>query len=226
MGYASSRPTCQHSYTPSHSINYDDNYYNHKYQGIPRDGYTVLIERMLDLPNISLYLSSKFERKQKEDFDHVFCSGPLDSWFGYEYGQLPYRTLDFEVFRGKGDYQGAAVINYCDQDVPFTRITEHKHFAPWETHEKTIYYREFSRDCGENDLPYYPIRLAGAMPLLQRYVNLALSERGVTFVGRLGTYRYLDMDITVKEALEISGVFKECLRKDVPMPVFVADPMK
>ena len=207
-------------------FNYDDNYYDHKYQGVPRDGYTALIEHMLDLPNITKCLNATFERKQKADFDHVFYSGPLNSWFDHIYNSLPYRTLDFEIFRETGDYQGAAVINYCDQDVPYTQITEHKHFAPWESHEKTICYKEFSRSCGENDIPYYPIRLAGAMPLLQRYVNLALSERGVTFVGRLGTYRYLDMDVTIKEALDITSIFLECLSKGVSMPAFVIDPMK
>ena len=188
-------------------FNYDDNYYDHRHQGIPRDGYTALIERMLDLPNIRIVLNQKFDRKQAENFDYVFYSGPIDSWFGYEYGRLPYRTLDFEVFRGKGDYQGAAVINYCDQDVPFTRITDHKHFAPWETHEKTIYYREFSRDCGENDLPYYPIRITRHIPILQKYIVLALAESKVIFVGRLGTYRYLDMDVTIMEALKVADAF-------------------
>ncbi len=90
----------------------------------------------------------------------------------------------------------------------------------------TICYKEFSRPCGNDDVPYYPIRLASNMPLLQRYVDLALTMKDVTFVGRLGTYRYLDMDVAIKEALEISDIFLDCLRKDIPIPAFTVNPMK
>ena len=134
-------------------------------------------------------------------YDHVIWSAPLDSWFDYQYGRLGYRTLDFEKVTDDGDFQGNAVINYCDQEIPFTRISEHKHFSPWEQHEKTVYYKEFSRLCAENDIPYYPIRLINDKDLLVKYVELAQQENDVTFVGRLGTYRYLDMDVTIAEAL-------------------------
>lgn len=188
-------------------FNYDDNYYNHKYQGIPEDGYTALIDRMLDVRGITVHLNVRFEASQKAGFDHVFYSGPIDAWFNYVYGCLSYRTLDFKILRDDGDYQGNAVINYCDDDVPYTRITEHKHFAPWESHEKTVCYMEYSRDCGENDIPYYPIRLAGEMTQLAKYEALAQKEADVTFVGRLGTYRYLDMDMSIDESLKISAKF-------------------
>lgn len=206
-------------------FNYDDNYFNHKYQGIPKEGYTKLIERMLDSPNITVLLNNTFNRTMKADYDHVFYSGPLDAWFDYANGRLPYRTLDFEVFRDKGDYQGTAVVNYCDQEVPYTRITEHKHFSPWDSHEQTICYREYSRLCDEGDIPYYPIRLTGEMAQLQSYIKLAEQERNVTFVGRLATYRYLDMDVTIKEALDAVDAFNAFIHEGISMPTFVCNPL-
>lgn len=188
-------------------FNYDDNYFNHKFQGMPKDGYTALVEKMFDAPNVTIHLNTVFDPAQKSDFDHVFFSGPLDAWFGYSNGRLPYRTLDFETFRDEGDYQGTAVVNYCEQEVPFTRITEHKHFSPWESHEQTICYKEFSRQCEENDIPYYPIRMNNENTQLQDYVDQANQEQNVTFVGRLATYRYLDMDVTIREALNVADKF-------------------
>jgi UDP-galactopyranose mutase len=99
-------------------------------------------------------------------------------------------------------------MNYGDINVPFTRISEHKHFTPWESHDKTIYFKEFSQLCNENDIPYYPIRLIKEQILLEKYIAKASNESNVTFVGRLGTYRYLDMDVTIKEALEVADKFK------------------
>ena len=98
-------------------------------------------------------------------------------------------------------------MNYGDRDVPYTRITEHKHFAPWEEHAGTVCYREYSRACEAGDIPYYPIRLVQEKALLAEYEALAQAEDGVTFLGRLGTYRYLDMDVTIREALDISAAF-------------------
>ena len=92
-------------------------------------------------------------------------------------------------------------MNYCSVDVPYTRITEHKYFSPWENHEGSVCYKEYSRACGENDIPYYPIRLVNDKFLLEKYIALAGKEKNVTFAGRLGTYRYMDMDVTIKEAL-------------------------
>lgn len=188
-------------------FNYDDNYFNHKYQGMPENGYTEIVERILDHERIAVHLGTRFAVERKGEFDHVFYSGPLDAWFDYSEGRLPYRTLDFEVFRGVGDYQGNAVINYCDEDIPYTRITEHKHFSPWETHEKTICYREYSRQCGSEDIPYYPIHLTSNQLSLERYRKMAANEPNVIFVGRLGTFRYLDMDVTIAEALKVAKTF-------------------
>lgn len=141
-------------------FNYDDNYFNHKYQGMPVNGYTELVENILKVPGITVHLNTRFDPATKGDYEHVFYSGPIDAWFKHVEGRLPYRTLDFEVFRDTGDYQGNAVVNYCDDAQPYTRITEHKHFSPWEKHERTICYKEYSRQCEENDTPYYPIRQA------------------------------------------------------------------
>ena len=186
-------------------FDYNDNYFDHPHQGIPRDGYTDVVGQMLDHRGISVNLATPWSRNLQ--YDHVFYTGPLDAWFDYAHGRLGYRTLDFTMVRSIGDAQGAAVINYCDESVPFTRVTEHKHFAPWEQHEQTVTYTEVSRECTPDDEPYYPIRLATEREMLGRYLTLAGHERNVTFVGRLATYRYLDMDVTVGEALAVADKF-------------------
>jgi UDP-galactopyranose mutase len=206
-------------------FNYDDNYFFHKFQGMPQNGYTAMIERILDHPNISVHLSTRFTRDEAAEFDHVFYSGPLDGWYDYDIGRLGYRTLDFERFTHQGDYQGCAVMNYGEVDVPWTRITEHKHFSPWESHEGSVMYREFSRLCGPDDIPYYPIRLMEEQELLKQYVTRAEAETGVTFVGRLGTYRYLDMDVTIREALNTARAFVQNTAAASPMPAFMVRPI-
>jgi UDP-galactopyranose mutase len=188
-------------------FNYDDNYFFHRHQGMPVDGYTRVIGRMLEHPRITVRLGTPLLREMVGDFDHLFWSGPLDGYYGYDLGRLPYRTLDFETFRDGGDWQGCAVMNYCDQEVPWTRVTEHKHFAPWEEHGETVCYREFSRACGPGDIPYYPISQLGKSDLLLRYEERAQREARVTFVGRLGTYRYMDMDVTIRAALDTARRF-------------------
>lgn len=184
-------------------FNYDDNYFSHKYQGIPKDGYTPIVANILNHKKIEVKLNKKFDKTMIKDFDHVIWTGQLDQWFDYSEGRLGYRTLDFEKFEAEGDFQGTAVINYGNQEIPYTRISEHKHFTSWEQHEKTIYFKEFSRECRVNDIPYYPIRLVNDKALLGNYIELANKELKVTFAGRLGTYRYMDMDVTIKEALEL-----------------------
>jgi len=188
-------------------FNYDDNYFFHKFQGMPENGYTAMIGKILDHEGITVKLETVFDRSQADEYDHVFYSGPLDGWFDYELGRLGYRTLDFERFTHEGDYQGCAVMNYGEVDVPYTRITEHKHFAPWESHEGSVCYREFSRAAEPGDIPYYPVRQVEEKALLADYVRLAEETPGVTFVGRLGTYRYLDMDVTIREALDTGRAF-------------------
>ena len=188
-------------------FNYNDNYYNHKYQGMPVDGYTAIVENILCHEYIQISLNKTFSKNDVTNYHHVFWSGPIDAYYNYEFGRLGYRTLDFEEFRYNGDYQGCAVMNYCDYDTPYTRISEHKYFSPWENHKNSICYKEYSRECKEGDTPYYPIRLVNEKKILSQYQEMSENESNVTFVGRLGTYRYLDMDVTIKEALTIAREF-------------------
>ncbi|MCX3263638.1 UDP-galactopyranose mutase [Pedobacter agri] len=189
-------------------FNYDDNYYNSKFQGIPVNGYTELVQNMINHSNIEVKLNTKYTREQNPKFDHTFYSGPLDAYFDFELGRLSYRTIFFEknIFDGE-DYQGNPVINYCSKDIPYTRVHEHKHFTPWEKHDKSIYLKEFSKETTAGDIPYYPKRLAADKVLLDAYRNLANNETKVTFIGRLGTYRYMDMHHVIDEALTISEDF-------------------
>ncbi|WP_321840473.1 UDP-galactopyranose mutase [Paraburkholderia bannensis] len=206
--------------------NYDDNYYASTYQGMPKHGYTYIVEKMLAHPNIKVHLSTRFSREMAADYDHLFYSGPIDGWFDHSEGRLGYRTLDFVAERHDGDFQGNAVINYGEADVPWTRISEHKHFSPWEAHEKTIIYKEHSRACGEDDVPYYPIRMVKEKALLEKYVALAKDERNITFMGRLGTYRYLDMHVTIAEALDTLSNYMDCQSAGRRAPVFSVDPLQ
>jgi UDP-galactopyranose mutase len=206
-------------------FNYDDNYFFHKFQGMPENGYTTMIGKILKHENIEVKLSTTFTRDMADGFDHVFYSGPLDGYFDYELGRLGYRTLDFERFTHQGDYQGCAVMNYGEEAVPYTRITEHKHFSPWESHEGSVLYREFSRAAEPEDIPYYPIRQVEEKALLNEYVALAQKSEGVTFVGRLGTYRYLDMDVTIREALDTAREFVVKIKAGEAVPAFFAAPV-
>ncbi|MCC5986583.1 MAG: NAD(P)-binding protein [Pararhodobacter sp.] len=206
-------------------FNYDDNYFAHPFQGMPEEGYTEMVARILDHPGIALQLGRRVTPQEARAHDHVFWSGPLDAWFGHDAGRLGYRTLDFERFTASGDWQGCAVMNWPDADVPFTRITEHKHFAPWESHEQSVLYREYSRACGAEDTPYYPIRLAAEKAMLAEYATRARAETGVTFLGRLGTYRYLDMDVTIAEALEAARGFIAARAEGRAVPAFMAEPL-
>lgn len=207
-------------------FNYDDNYYPSKYQGMPKHGYSYIVEKILAQENITVRLNTSFQRSMAEGYSHVFHSGPVDAWFDYSEGRLGYRTLDFETERHEGDYQGNPVINYCDESVPFTRISEHKHFSPWESHEKTLIFKEYSRFCEEKDTPYYPIRLAKEKTQLRRYVERAQQETKTTFVGRLGTYRYLDMHVTIAEALDAAERFLALDTESQPIPAFMLDPLQ
>ncbi len=191
---------------------------------MPTNGYTPIFEKLLDHPGIKTYLNTHFTSKDRIKHDHIIWTGPLDAWFKHRLGRLGYRTLTFEKSVYEGDFQGCAVMNYGDQSVPYTRISEHKHFAPWEYHEKTVVFKEFSSFCKDGDIPYYPIRLAADKELLSKYINAAKKEENVTFAGRLGSYRYLDMDQTIAEALDLSNVIIDKLKNKEQIPSFVIDP--
>ena len=230
-GYTQKQWGCHPSELPASILkrlpvrfNYEDDYFAHRFQGMPDGGYTAMVERILDVPGLTVRLNTRFARETSDGYDHVFYSGPLDGWFGFELGRLGYRTLDFERFAYQGDWQGCAVMNYGEVEVPWTRITEHKHFAPWESHEGSVLYREYSRACGPDDIPYYPIRLVDEKAMLKAYVTRAEVEAGVTFIGRLGTYRYLDMDVTIREALDTARTFLTHAEQGTAMPPFLRRP--
>jgi len=185
-------------------FNYDDNYYNTRYQGIPEDGYTALIGNILDHPAIEVRLNTPWDPAMREEFPEVIFTGPIDKFYGCRHGRLGYRTVFWEKQTVTGDHQGNAVINYPSMDVPYTRIHEHKHFAPWETHEKSIALTEYSKETEDQDIPYYPKRLTADKELLSKYLEDARKDDGIYFLGRLATYRYMDMDDVIAEALDFS----------------------
>jgi len=189
-------------------FNYNDNYYNNPIQGIPVDGYTSLFEKMLDHPSIEVKLNTKFDKNfDVSEYDHVFYTGPIDAFFEYKHGRLSYRTVYFEKHTTDGDYQGNPVINYSEESVPYTRVHEHKHFTPWENHDKTVYFKEYSKETTENDIPYYPKRLAADMTVLEKYQQEVNDLKNYTFLGRLATYRYMDMHHVIGEALAAGKKF-------------------
>ncbi len=202
-------------------FNYDDNYHNNMYTGIPVNGYTDIMQKMTAHPSIKIELNKKFiPGAEPAGYDHIFYTGALDAFFNYAFGRLGYRTVTFEKTYTEGDYQGTAQINYCDTAIPYTRITEHKHFTPWEKHHKTVYFTEYSKETTPDDVPYYPKRLAGDKILLDKYRSLALQQTKVSFLGRLATYRYMDMHQVIDEAIQFSAKFIAALRQNQPAPVF------
>ncbi|GAB2829440.1 UDP-galactopyranose/dTDP-fucopyranose mutase family protein [Ferruginibacter profundus] len=215
-GYTKKQWGCEPSELPASILkrlpvrfNYDDNYYNNPYQGIPVNGYTELVEKLLDHATITVTLNKKFQFSKEllNNYDHIFYTGPIDAFYEYKYGKLGYRTVTFEKHVAQGDHQGNAVINYCDDDVPYTRVHEHKHFAPWEKHEQTVYFKEFSKETEATDVPYYPKRLTNDKALLLQYRSDAEKEQKISFLGRLATYRYMDMHHVIGEALEYAKLF-------------------
>ncbi|MEP6698973.1 MAG: UDP-galactopyranose mutase [Verrucomicrobiota bacterium] len=205
-------------------FDYNDNYYNSAHQGIPADGYTEMIRGMLEHERIAVALGTRFERGASPRCDHLFYSGPLDAYFDFKLGRLGYRTVTFERIDAVGDYQGNALMNYPELDVAHTRIHEHKHFAPWEKHDVTVAFREFAQETSPDDLPFYPKRLAADMALLQGYMSAAQEENNVTFMGRLGTYRYLNMDQVIGETLDLAALFIQAQQDKKRAPVFGIPP--
>ncbi len=228
-GYTKKQWGCEPSELPASILkrlpvrfNYNDNYYNNPYQGIPVNGYTELVEKLISSPKIRVTLNKKFRFSSDllSTYDHIFYTGPIDAFFDHKYGKLGYRTVTFEKYTADGDYQGNAVINYCDPAVPYTRVHEHKHFAPWETHEKTVYFREFSKETAAGDVPYYPKRLEKDKKMLDAYRQEAQQSTGISFLGRLATYRYMDMHHVIGEALDFSQIFLQSITAGTKPPVF------
>ncbi len=179
--------------------NEDDRYFGDKHQLMPAEGYTKMFERMLDHPNITLMLGTDWrEVKDRIDAAHIIYTGPIDEYFDYRFGKLPYRSLRFEhKVIDKAWHQPVAVVNYPDEAVPYTRITEYKHLTG-QSHSKTSVTFEYPAAEGD---PYYPIPRPENQALFKQYERLADATEGVTFVGRLATYRYYNMDQVVGQAL-------------------------
>jgi len=177
----------------------DDRYFGDKHQIMPRDGYTAMFNRMLDHPNIDVLLSTGYDEvRQEVDAGHVVYTGPIDEFFRYRFGKLPYRSLRFEHKAiDREFFQPVAVVNYPDPQVPYTRITEYKHLTG-QTHPYTSVTYEYPAAEGD---PYYPIPRAENQALYKKYEALADATPGVSFVGRLATYRYYNMDQVVGQAL-------------------------
>ncbi len=186
---------------------YDNDYFGDRFQGIPENGYTPLFEKMLE--GVDVRLNTDYSDVQREGLaERTIYTGPIDAYFGHCLGQLEYRSLRFETktLRTTADFQGNAVVNYTEAEVPYTRIIEHKHFArgcpdilalPY-----TVISYEYPQCARQGDEPYYPVNDEKNSALYRRYKALAEQERNVFFGGRLGSYQYLDMDDTVRMALD------------------------
>ena len=181
---------------------FDNNYFNDPYQGIPKEGYTALVERLLEGAEVRLGVDYLADREHLNALaDKVIYTGPIDAYYAYCYGALGYRSLRFEEeILPIDNYQGVAVVNYNERQIPYTRIIEHKHFA-FGKGDKTVITREYPADWTEGAEPYYPINDAENQALYRRYRELADAEDKVIFGGRLGRYQYFDMDQVVASAL-------------------------
>lgn len=186
-------------------LTFDNNYFNSRYQGIPMGGYTAMVEKMLEGVEVRLHTDYL---QQKEELDKlaekIIYTGPIDAYFDYCFGPLAYRSVRFETeVLDQENYQGNAVINYTDREVPYTRVIEHKHFE-YGKQPKTVISREYSQEWHPGIEPYYPVNDEKNGQLYQRYREKAQQEKKVLFGGRLGAYRYYDMDAVILAALELA----------------------
>ena len=184
-------------------LTFDNNYFNALYQGIPMGGYTKMVENMLSGIEVRLNVDY-FEHREELDAlaDRVIYTGPIDAYFGYKLGNLEYRSVRFETeVLDIPNFQGNAAVNYTDRETPWTRIIEHKWFE-FGTQPKTVISREFSSEWKPGDEPYYPVNDERNGALYQEYKKLADAEEKVIFGGRLGEYKYYDMDAVIASALK------------------------
>lgn len=199
-------------------LDYDDNYYNKRYQGLPQGGYTPLFDKIFSEEGVSLQLNYAYEHTMAKDFDLIIYTGPIDEYFSCDLGRLSYRTVYWNRHVSHGQFQGNAVINYTDISVPYTRINEPCYFEPWLSvkPETSVYFVEYSKATESGDIPYYPVRLGQDKKLLSLYQKRAQDLNGksekarVIFHGRLGTYQYLDMD----KVIEMSSSLADQLDSD------------
>lgn len=196
---------------------YDNNYFTDPYQGIPVGGYTAMVDKILtDIPvKLSVDFRSFIKPEQEngcfvsadgqDTFEKVLYTGMIDEYFAYQLGELSYRSLRFEQeeMEGVDNYQGNAVVNYTEREVPYTRIIEHKHFE-FGTQADTIITREYPAEWHKGDEPYYPVNDEKNATLYEQYLELARTEKNVLFGGRLGQYKYYDMDKVIAAAMEMA----------------------
>ncbi len=184
---------------------YDDRYFADEFQGIPIGGYTAMFENMLDHHAIDIVLGIDYFEHASElesASAKVVYTGKIDEYFDYRFGELEYRSLRFENEVLAGDFQGAAIVNYTEAEVPYTRITEHKHFE-FQTSAQTVITREYPAKCDRNQVPYYPIRDAANSALYEQY-RAEAQRAGLLLGGRLATYQYYDMHQVVAQALTLA----------------------
>ncbi|MFR8305746.1 MAG: UDP-galactopyranose mutase [Gallintestinimicrobium sp.] len=191
---------------------YDNNYFNDRFQGIPEGGYTQIVEKLLEdipvLTGVSLqeYQTANAARTadEQDSWDRLLYTGMIDEYYHYRLGTLEYRSLRFETeeLPEEDNYQGNAVVNYTEREVPYTRIIEHKHFE-FQTGEGTVITREYPATWKKGDEPYYPINDEKNGALYAQYAELAKKEANVLFGGRLGQYKYYDMDKVIRSALDM-----------------------
>ena len=184
-------------------LTFDNNYFNALYQGIPQGGYTKMVSNMLEGAEVRLGVDYLAEKKELDALaDKVVYTGAIDAYFGYKLGVLEYRSVRFETeVLDKPNFQGNAAVNYTDAGTPWTRIIEHKWFE-FGAQPKTVISREYSSEWKVGDEPYYPVNDEKNMKLYEEYKNLSASEEKVIFGGRLGEYRYYDMDAVIASALK------------------------
>lgn len=187
-------------------LTHDDNYYFDTYQGIPVEGYTAIVEKMIE--GCDLALEEDFFAKRDNYTriaNRIVYTGKIDQFFDYAYGELEYRTLQFDNVIQRGDFQGNSIINYADENIPWTRITEHKHFQTHKPNNSmTIWTKETPIEWRKDAVPYYPISDQKNLKILDHYNQLKEKETNVIFGGRLGSYRYYDMHQVIASALHLS----------------------
>ncbi len=184
---------------------YDNNYFNDRYQGIPIGGYTQICEKMLSNCDVRLRVDYFKNRAELDSMaDKILFTGMIDEFYNYEFGELEYRSLKFETeVLPEENYQGNAVVNYTEYEIPYTRIIEHKHFE-FGTQPKTVITREYPKVWRKGDEPYYAVNDERNNDLYEKYKQLADKEKNVIFGGRLGMYKYFDMDDTIEAAMSLA----------------------
>ncbi len=191
--------------------NYDDNYFSDRYQGIPEQGYGALFAKLLNHENIKVYLDCNYhdvKASWRKDYAGLIFSGPIDEYFDYRYGKLPYRTIAFEKLISP-EIQGTSVINHCDDSCDFTRIHEHKYFTPGKKCSMSVGFKEYSKEADDNSYPYYPVECDSSMEMMTRYRALANEETDVMFIGRLGNFKYFNMDQSIENAMHVYSMNRQ-----------------